>query len=140
LTESLNLATACEAAHERALTLLAVADLHVTRGELDESRRVAEDVRNICRSLGAIPTMQKADAILTRLGSEPLQPAYPAGLTAREVEVLRLVAQGLTDAEVAERLFLARRTVNTHLTSIYTKLNVNTRAAATRFAVEHGVT
>ena len=64
---------------------------------------------------------------------------HPAGLTAREVEVLRLVAQGLTDAEVAERLFLARRTVNTHLTSIYTKLNVNSRAAATRFAVENGL-
>ena len=64
----------------------------------------------------------------------------PAGLSAREVEVLRLVAQGLTNAQVAEQLFLARRTINTHLTSIYTKLGVNTRAAATRYAVEHGLT
>ena len=53
--------------------------------------------------------------------------------------MLRLVAQGLTDTEVAEQLFIARRTVNTHLTSIYTKLNVNSRAAATRFAVERGL-
>ncbi|MDQ3548028.1 MAG: LuxR C-terminal-related transcriptional regulator [Chloroflexota bacterium] len=53
---------------------------------------------------------------------------------------MRLVTQGLTDAEVAEQLFIARWTVNTHLTSIYTKLGVNTRAAATRFAVEHGLT
>lgn len=68
------------------------------------------------------------------------QPSYPNGLTAREVDVLRLVAQGLTDAEVAEQLFLARRTINTHLTSIYTKLNVSSRAAATRFAVENGLT
>jgi DNA-binding NarL/FixJ family response regulator len=63
--------------------------------------------------------------------------AYPAGLSAREVEVLRLVARGLTDIEVAERLVLSSRTISTHLSSIYNKLGVNTRAAATRFAVEH---
>lgn len=64
-------------------------------------------------------------------------PTYPAGLTAREVEVLRWVAMGLTDNEVAEKLIISRRTVSTHLTSIYNKLGVNTRSAATRFAVEH---
>jgi DNA-binding NarL/FixJ family response regulator len=63
-------------------------------------------------------------------------PAYPEGLTAREVEVLRLVAAGLTDAQVAEHLVISFRTVNTHLTSIYNKLGVNSRTAATRFAVE----
>jgi len=63
-------------------------------------------------------------------------PAYPAGLTAREVEVLRLVAAGLTDAQVAEHLVISLRTANTHLTSIYNKLGVSSRAAATRFAVE----
>jgi predicted ATPase/DNA-binding CsgD family transcriptional regulator len=64
-------------------------------------------------------------------------PTYPAGLTAREVEVLRLVAQGLTDAQVAERLIISHRTVTTHLTSIYNKLGINSRAAAARFAAEH---
>jgi DNA-binding NarL/FixJ family response regulator len=64
----------------------------------------------------------------------------PGGLSQREAEVLRLVAQGLSDAEVADQLFIARRTVNTHLTAIYTKLGVNSRVAATRFAVEHGLT
>ncbi len=49
-------------------------------------------------------------------------PTYPAGLTAREVEILRLVVQGLTDAQVAEHLVISPRTVNWHLTSIYTKL------------------
>jgi DNA-binding CsgD family transcriptional regulator len=63
-------------------------------------------------------------------------PTYPAGLTSREVEVLRLVAQGLTDAQVAEQLVISPRTVNTHLTSIYNKLGVNSRASAARFAVE----
>jgi predicted ATPase/DNA-binding CsgD family transcriptional regulator len=62
--------------------------------------------------------------------------SYPAGLTAREVEVLRLVAQGLTDAQVADQLVISPRTVNTHLTSIYNKLGVDTRTAASRFATE----
>jgi predicted ATPase/DNA-binding CsgD family transcriptional regulator len=66
-------------------------------------------------------------------------PAYPGGLTAREVDVLRLVALGLTDAQVADRLIVSRRTVSTHLSAIYGKLQVNSRSAATRFAVEHGL-
>ncbi len=64
-------------------------------------------------------------------------PIYPAGLTAREVEVLRLVAQGLTDAQVAEQLVISPRTVNFHLTSIYGKIGVSSRSAATRYALEH---
>jgi predicted ATPase/DNA-binding CsgD family transcriptional regulator len=63
-------------------------------------------------------------------------PAHPSGLTAREVEVLRLVAQGLSDAKVAEQLAISPRTVNGHLTSIYSKIQVSSRAAATRYAIE----
>ena len=62
---------------------------------------------------------------------------YPDDLTAREVEVLRLVAQGFTDAQVAEQLVISPRTVNWHLTSIYSKLGVSSRCAATRYALEH---
>jgi DNA-binding CsgD family transcriptional regulator len=58
-------------------------------------------------------------------------------LSARQVEVLRLVADGLTDAEVAARLSISPRTVGQHLRSVYNKLGVPSRAAATRFAVEH---
>jgi DNA-binding NarL/FixJ family response regulator len=50
--------------------------------------------------------------------------AYPAGLTRREVEVLRLIAQGLTDAQVAERLVISAHTVHAHLRAIYGKLEV----------------
>jgi DNA-binding NarL/FixJ family response regulator len=64
---------------------------------------------------------------------------YPAGLTAREVEVLKLVAEGLTNAQIANRLFLSPRTVHRHLNSIYHKLGTNSRAAAARFAVECGL-
>jgi DNA-binding NarL/FixJ family response regulator len=65
------------------------------------------------------------------------RPSYPDGLTAREVEVLRLVAQGMTDAQVADQLVLSPRTVQGHLRSIFNKLGVTSRSAATRYAVEH---
>ncbi|HEX6739725.1 MAG TPA: LuxR C-terminal-related transcriptional regulator, partial [Vicinamibacteria bacterium] len=52
-------------------------------------------------------------------------------------EVLTLVAAGLTDAQVAERLFVSQHTVSTHLRAIYGKLGVSSRSAATRFALEH---
>src|SRR5947209_7188347 len=61
---------------------------------------------------------------------------YPDGLTVREVEVLRLLAQGLTDARIAEHLIISPRTVNTHLKAIYGKIQVSSRSAATRYAIE----
>ncbi len=63
-------------------------------------------------------------------------PTYPDGLTGREVEVLRLLAQGLTDAQIAEHLIISPRTVNTHLRAIYGKIQVSSRSAATRYAIE----
>jgi predicted ATPase/DNA-binding NarL/FixJ family response regulator len=63
-------------------------------------------------------------------------PPNPARLTTREVEVLRLLVQGLTYAQIADKLIVSRRTVNAHATSIYSKLGVTSRAMATRLAVE----
>ena len=65
---------------------------------------------------------------------------YPAGLSAREVDVLKLVARGLTNAQIAKELFISPNTVNRHLNSIYRKLGVNSRAAATRLAIETRLT
>ena len=66
-------------------------------------------------------------------------PDHPAGLTPREIEILGLVASGMTNAQIAKELFVSPRTVETHLTSIYHKLGVSSRAAATRLALEHGL-
>ena len=66
-------------------------------------------------------------------------PNYPAGLTAREVEVLRLLSSGLTDMQIAEKLVLSPRTVHAHISSIYSKLGVTSRSAATRYAIEHSL-
>jgi len=65
--------------------------------------------------------------------------SYPVELTKRELEVLRLIAAGLTDAQLAEQLTLSTRTVHAHVRSIYSKLGVNNRSAATRYAIEHGL-
>jgi predicted ATPase/DNA-binding NarL/FixJ family response regulator/DNA-binding XRE family transcriptional regulator len=81
--------------------------------------------------------VDEALALTPELVTAP--PTYPAGLTEREAEVLSLVAQGLTNREVADRLVVSPRTVNTHLTAIYRKLDVSTRNAATRFAIEHNL-
>jgi ATP/maltotriose-dependent transcriptional regulator MalT len=68
---------------------------------------------------------------------KPRTSDYPDGLTAREVEVLRLVAQGWTDARIAEELVISTRTVNAHLTSIYRKIRVSSRHAAAHYALIH---
>ena len=62
---------------------------------------------------------------------------HPAGLTDREVEVLRLVAQGLSNAEIAEQLVISLLTVKAHMRSLYNKLGISSRSAATRYAIEH---
>ncbi len=76
---------------------------------------------------------------VTPFSASRLRPENYAGLTNRELEVLQLVSQGLTDAQVSEQLFISPRTVSQHLRSVYNKLNVNNRVAASRIAVEQGI-
>ena len=61
------------------------------------------------------------------------------GLTTREVEVLRLVSSGLTNRQLAEGIGVSTRTVDAHLRSIYAKLGVKSRSAATRYAIENSL-
>ena len=71
----------------------------------------------------------------------PIPPASrdSANLTPRQLEVLRLVARGMTNAQIADELFLSRRTVHAHLRDIFRKLTVSSRSAATRWAIQHGL-
>jgi DNA-binding CsgD family transcriptional regulator len=89
---------------------------------------------NVAREREMIKTLP-ANQLLT----SPMKSShnYPDGLTAREIEVLRLIAQGLTDAQVAEQLVISPHTVNAHLKSIYGKIQVSSRSAATRYALVH---
>lgn len=63
----------------------------------------------------------------------------PGSLTNRQVEVLRLLGRGLTDAQIANELFLSPRTVHAHLRAIYRKLHFSNRSAATRYVIENGL-
>jgi DNA-binding NarL/FixJ family response regulator len=69
----------------------------------------------------------------------PAVPGAAGGLTAREVEVLRLVAAGKSNRAVAAELFLSEKTVERHVSNILTKLGVGSRTAAAAYAFEHGI-
>ncbi len=145
LAAALALADACAAPYERALTLLAQAECAFARGDRDAAQALIAAARAICLPLRAVPALARADALDARLAvmpavpaalpDPPVPPPVPAGanmLSVREVEVLRLVADGLSNAEVAERLSLSARTVGQHLYSIFNKLGVSSRTAAAR--------
>jgi len=81
-----------------------------------------------------------ANAVLRAAGHRaPSRREGPAGLTVREVEVLAMLARGLTNKQIAHRLGIAPKTVSSHLEHVYTKLDVGSRAAATLYATQHGL-
>jgi ATP/maltotriose-dependent transcriptional regulator MalT len=123
---------------------------HVVRAEGDHAQAAAfhDESLQLFRELGGLGGMPDAAAsrdarletphTLTQSPSAAPQD-NPHNLTRREVEVLQLIAEGLADAQVADRLVLSTRTVQAHLRSIYSKLDITTRSAATRYALEHGL-
>ena len=80
-------------------------------------------------------------AVLAAAGHDvrPVAAEPPAGLTAREVEVLQLVAAGCSNREIGERLVISRRTAEHHVQHVYAKLGTSSRASAALFAMEHGL-
>jgi DNA-binding CsgD family transcriptional regulator len=142
LQAALTLADACGAPFERALTQLALAGLRAATGDAQRAVALLDEARTSFGALGAQPALARVEALAAQLVAAPAprRPTYPAGLSAREVEVLRLLAAGATNAEIAEQLFLGVRTVETHIRAIYNKLGHTSRTAATRFAIEHDLT
>ncbi|HET6312934.1 MAG TPA: tetratricopeptide repeat protein [Chloroflexia bacterium] len=123
---------------------------HVVRAQGDHAQAAVfhDESLQLFRELGGLGGMPAAAASRDALFEAPSlvpQPPSPApqdnphNLTPREIEVLQLIAEGLTDAQVADRLVLSTRTVQAHLRSIYSKLDITTRSAATRYALEHGL-
>ena len=102
-----------------------------------------------CRALGdeesAVSELGVAGRAFAELGAEParreverlLGRELPDGLTAREVEVLRLVARGRSNPQIAQDLFLSQKTVQRHLSNIFGKTGVTSRTAAAAYAFEH---
>jgi len=98
-------------------------------GDLDSAQTELTAARRIFAELGAVPAEREV--------SQLLQPVAPGGLTAREVEVLRLVARGRSNNEIAAELVVSEKTVARHLSNIFGKLDVSSRTGAAAFAFEH---
>jgi ATP/maltotriose-dependent transcriptional regulator MalT len=145
------------AAHARGRVDLAGGDARVALASLRRARelwleleapyeaaRVRELIGLACRALGDEDTaaleLEAARAGYAELGAEPdlvrLGDA-PGGLTERELEVLRHLAAGETNKEIAAELVLSDRTIDRHVSNIFAKLGVSSRASATAYAYEH---
>ncbi len=142
-----HLDTAAQLAAEEGL-LVAQARALVERGRLYRRRgrrgdraRAAEVLKRateLCEGLGLRPDGNRARALLAELHAGA-PPALPAGLTPREAEVLRLLAAGHSNRQIAAALIISEKTVEQHLLNIYQKLQVSSRAGAVAFAFSHGL-
>jgi DNA-binding CsgD family transcriptional regulator len=112
--------------------------------------RIGEGCRALSDEEGALMEFRAALATFERLGARPDasrvrgllsgQNAHLAVLSPREIEVLRLIVRGRTNAEIAAQLFLSERTIHRHVSNILTKLDVRSRTSAATYAVQHGLT
>jgi DNA-binding CsgD family transcriptional regulator len=103
-------------------------------GDEDGAALEFEAARAAFDALGAVPDVARVDALSGRAETTETQ-----GLSPRELEVLRLVASGRTNRQIAEELVVSEHTIARHVQNIFTKLGVSSRAAATAFAFEHGL-
>lgn len=130
------------AAQSKAVRILAVADVYQALTS-DRPHRAALTPAAAASVLEAQPGLDReaVDAVLEAAGQRRYRPRtpWPAGLSDREVEVLRLLARGRSEPEIAKSLFISSATVHTHVTHIYEKAEVTTRAAAALFAMEQGL-
>jgi ATP/maltotriose-dependent transcriptional regulator MalT len=117
-----------ESARARVLIARALREL----GDQDSAAAELGVARRVFAEVGAAPAAEDVDRLLGR--------ARPGGLTEREVEVLRLVAEGRSNHDIARALVLSQKTVERHLSNIFTKLDVPSRTAAAAYAHEHGLT
>jgi DNA-binding NarL/FixJ family response regulator len=124
--------------------ILAAADVYHAMTEL-RPHRSARTPAQAAAELRAEVTAGRldadaVDAVLRAAGHRVnRRREWPAGLTAREVEVLRLLARGLSNKEIAEQLVISPKTAGSHIEHIYTKTGVGNRARASLFAMKHGV-
>ncbi len=126
---------------DAAARLLAVADVWRTLGE-DRPHRQAMAPDEAARRLSDLPLDRDAVRAVLKAADAPRAslPALPVDLTERELEVLRLLAGGLTKKQIAAQLFISHSTVHTHTVHIYTKCGVSTRAGLAMFAMRQGLT
>ena len=123
-----------EAPYEAARTRELVAMASRMVGDVDSARLELDAARRAFQKLGAVPDVARIDALAGAARARPV-----GQLTGRELEVLALVTSGKTNRAIAESLDLSEKTVARHISNIFTKLGVSSRAAATAYAFTHGL-
>jgi LuxR family transcriptional regulator, maltose regulon positive regulatory protein len=138
--DAIDLFTRLCAPIEAARARMELATSLIELGRPDAARREVRQARDDLGDVGATPERRQADALLTRLGAVRHGTAGPDRLlTERQVEVLRLVAEGLSDQQIADRLVLSPHTVHRHVANIYTRLGCSSRPAAVAEAARQGL-
>ena len=108
-------------------------------GDRQRAAALLGEVAAIAGELGIHGLGERASALRSEL-AVPAAPVWPAGLTGREVEVLRLIAAGHSNRAIAQALFISPNTVLRHVSNIFTKTGVANRAEAAAYATRHGLT
>ena len=121
-----------EAPYESARARVVLGRVLRAIGDEDSARTELGTARRALVALGAGPAVRELDQLQ--------EPRLPGGLSERELEVLRLVAEGRSNPDIARVLVLSRKTVARHLSNIFVKLDVSSRTAAAAYAHEHGLT
>jgi DNA-binding CsgD family transcriptional regulator len=118
--------------YEAARVRLLLGEVCQALGDADGALLEWDAARYAFDELGAVDDLARVEARLS-----PAPPSRPSGLTERELDVLRLVAQGCTNREIADALVLSEHTVRRHMQNVFGRLGVSSRAAATAFAIQH---
>jgi DNA-binding CsgD family transcriptional regulator len=108
-------------------------------GDRQQAQALLQEATATAQELGICGLGDRADELLMELAA-PATPAWPAGLTGREVEVLRLIAAGRSNRAIAEALFISPNTVLRHVSNIFAKTGVANRAEAAAYATRQGLT
>jgi DNA-binding CsgD family transcriptional regulator len=130
-----------DAPYEAARAQVLIGRACLALGDVDSAQLELDAASRVFQHLGAAPDLARLNDLLRAQTSSSDAPTTPpvadASLTAREVEVLRLVATGKTNRAIADELEIAEKTVARHISNIFTKLDLSTRAAATAYAYQH---
>lgn len=121
-----------EAPYEAARVRVLIGLASRTLGDADAAEMEFDAARWIFQQLGASSDLTRVEGL-----SRAAEPRTTGGLSAREIQVLRQVAAGKTNRQIAAELFISERTVERHLSNIFNKLDLPSRAAATAYAYEH---
>ena len=124
----------------RAYALLRAGEAHAAAGDRPAAAEAVAEATRLADGLGATPLVEAAEALARRARLSPAAPSDDEfGLTAREREVLGLIADGRSNGQIAEALFISRKTASVHVSNILAKLGASTRLEAAAIAHRSGL-